>query len=364
MRREFRSNPASNQEMHYRSNQIRGCRTILVFNFFKGLLDRGIPLYADNLCIAFEKEGIVCRQLRCPRVFRILPSPLLNLAFVFTEQVIVPTAGLWFDRVIYPYNSVAVMGAFSRKTAVVVHDFLSSRQSNNSFAARYLRLTQATAARAGTDVIYVSRSTMRIGRILCKFPKSRTFLFPNAFYIFQNLIPAGIAERCDEVLLCSGVGKNKDLIGALQLYLDSGLWRKRHVRILGLAGHIEIVDEFCHNNPQVKDMISVMPQVDDRNVVQAYQKAAWVWVHSAAEGYGRSIAEARLCGCRVVAANIAPFREQTDEATFLYRGLEEFKKAICRCEEAGIATQRRVSPEHQFLHTEIRRFMRFDEIES
>jgi len=97
------------------------------------------------------------------------------------------------------------------------------------------------------------------------------------FISFKNLIPAGIAERCDEVLLCSGVGKNKDLIGALQLYLDSGLWRKRHVRILGLAGHIEIVDEFCHNNPQVKDMISVMPQVDDRNVVQAYQKAAWVW---------------------------------------------------------------------------------------
>jgi hypothetical protein len=361
MSREFKADPASNQGIHYSSDQIRDCRTILVFNFFKGLLNRGIPLYADNLCIAFEREGIVCRQLRCPRVFRVLPRALLNLAFVFTEQAIVPIAGLWFDRVIYPYNSVALVGAFSRKTAVVVHDFISSRGSNNSFAARYLKLTQAIAARAGTDVIYVSRSTMRIGRFLRKFPKSRTFLFPNAFYVFQDFIPTETAKRCDEVLLCSGIGKNKDLSGALQLYLDSGLWTKSHLRILGLAGHIEIVDEFCRNNPQIKDMITVMPQVDDRIVVQAYEMAAWVWVHSMTEGYGRSIAEARLCGSRVIASNIAPFREQTDEATFLYRGLEEFKQAICRCEAAGIATPRRVSPEHELLHTEMLKVMRFDE---
>lgn len=361
MSRNSRIGPASpndNGERRDRpADQVPGCRTILVFNFFKGILHRGIPLYADNLCAAFEEEGFVCRQLTCPRILGRLPQSFLNLIFVFVEQVVVPIAGLRFDKVIYSYNSVALLSAFSRKTAVVVHDYLSTRGRNTSLAACYLRFTHATIAKAGTDVIYVSQSTERVGHMLHRFSKSRTFLFPNAFYLFQNLICAA-PERGDELLLCSGIGKNKDLVGALKLYLDSGLWRQHRLRILGLTGQTAVVNEFCLQNPQLGDLISVLPQVSDRTVVEEYEKAVWVWVHSLAEGYGRSIAEARMCGARVVASSIPPFREQADEATFLYRGLQEFNKAVRRCIALGTQTTRRAPPEHEVLRMEIRRFLK------
>ena len=336
-------------------------KSILIFNFFGGVLKRGIPSYVENLSVALENEGLSCRQLRCPTALHRLPRPLLNFLFVFAEQVLTPLAGLWFDRVIYPYNSASVAGSFSRKTAMIVHDFISSRGRSKSFTARYIRLTQAIHARGGRDVIYISRSTRRIGENLRKFPKCRTFLFPNAYYCFMRLISEVSSVRGDEVLLCTGWGKNKDLSGVLQLYLDSGLYKLRRICILGLAGHTEIVDDFCRAHPAVAGKIRIMPEVNDRSVVQAYETTAWAWVHSIAEGYGRSIAEARLCGCRVVASNIAPFRKQIDEAAFLYRGLEEFKGAVSRCEALPVTISRRIPTEHELLHAETTRFMNANE---
>jgi glycosyltransferase involved in cell wall biosynthesis len=160
------------------------------------------------------------------------------------------------------------------------------------------------------------------------------------------------------VLLCTGWGPNKDLVGALKLYMQSGLHRHRQLDLLGLAGRREIVDDFCRDHPELEPCIHVLPVLSDREVVQAYELAAWVWVHSNFEGYGRSIAEARSCGCSVAASNIAPFREQRDQATFLYRGLEEFTQAISDCEAKSGSATRRDPKEHILLQAEIRRFIK------
>jgi glycosyltransferase involved in cell wall biosynthesis len=334
-----------------------GQKTVLIFNFFGGILKRGIPHYVENLCFALTSEGIGAKQLRCPKILRQLPRPLLNCACVVAEQVITPIAGMWFDRVIYPSNSVSLVGALSRKTAVIFHDFISSRGRNKSMAAHYFKVTQAAYAKGSGDVIYISRSTQRIGTRLKKFPRSRTFLFPNSFYRLMNVVSAKPPARGDAVLLCSGWGKNKDLAGALEIYFESGLYRNRPLRILGLAGRREMVDRFERAHPEIRGRIDLMPEVDDQQVVRAYEQACWTWVHSQSEGFGRSIAEARICGSRVVASNIPPFKEQADDATFLYRGLDDFERAVLRCESAGVEGSRRMPTEHDALQAEIRRFI-------
>jgi glycosyltransferase involved in cell wall biosynthesis len=332
-------------------------KNILIFNFFGSILERGIPLYTDNLCSAMKYAGLRCIQFRCPANLRCLPRPLLNLLFIFCEQIMMPLLSVRFERVIYPYNSVSIIAAFSRRTLLVVHDFISREKDKKSFSAHYVALTQKFYARLGGDVAYISKSSAVTGFSKNYFPDSRTFYFPNAFYRFIEMTSAQPPMRSNEVLLCTGWGTNKDLDGALELYFRSGLYRNRPLRILGVAGRREIVDRYCRKHPELTKRIDIMPKVEDQEVVHAYETANWVWVHSQKEGYGRSIAEARFCGCRVVASDIAPFREQKDEATFLYSDLTKFNAAVTACEAYVVQCSHREPKEHDLLAAEIKRFI-------
>lgn len=331
---------------------------ILLFNFFSGVLQRGIPLYVDNLSVALESAGFRCVQFRCPQFLRRAPRPLLNLLFVFCEQLIAPLLGLAYHRSIYPYNSVPLFALFSRRTAVVVHDFISNHRRKGNFSSIYVTATQKLYAICGGTVIYASQITQRIGQRGRRFPRSQAFCFPNTFYGILRLRSSQPPPRGNAVLLCTGWGAHKDITGALRLYVDSGLVRCRPLEILGLAGHAEAVEAFCAAHPEVARQIAVFPRLDDQEVVYAYETAAWVWIHTLREGYGRSLAEARLCGSRVVASDIAPFREQRDPYTFLYSGLNAFRSAMQACESACPNPPRRPHREHHLLMSEIDKFVR------
>jgi glycosyltransferase involved in cell wall biosynthesis len=333
-------------------------KRVLLFNFFGGILHRGIPLYVDNLAIALERSGLDVYQVRCPRLIRNLPRRILDLLYVMTEQIVIPLMSIAFDKTVYPYNSVSLFAGMSRSAALVVHDFISVQKRNMTIAALYIKATQSFYAIAGGDVIYASRTTQRIGRAVHRFSRSETFHFPNSFYRFAELRSPSPPPRRDNVLLCSGWGANKDVTGALRLYFASNLGRRRPLHILGMAGHVEAVEVFCKRYSMPAKSIVILPRIDDQAVVRAYEEAAWVWVHSLHEGYGRSVAEARLCGCRVVASNIASFREQKDEFTFLYTGLSEFESAVTTCELSPATAPRREHCEHDVLVAEIKRFIR------
>ena len=332
-------------------------RPILLLNFYKGVLKRGIPVYTENLSAVLTSGGFPCVEMSCPPWLVRMPRSIIDVVFVAYEQLIAPVAGLFFRFTIYPYNSASILSALSSRSAIVVHDFIQNSGRKSTLSGCYVVVTQFVHSLFGRDVIYISRSTERIGKSLGKFPRSATYLFPNSFYQFMELTSDTPCTRGDGVLLCSGWGNNKDLPGALRLYLESGLYRSRPLRILGLAGRREVVESFEREHPEIAGRIEVMGQVDDRVVVDAYEQAAWVWVHSLAEGYGRSIAEARICGSKVVATNIPPFREQKDDATFLYRGLAEFARAMEDCEAMDGQASRRIPREHEMLQSEIQRFM-------
>lgn len=332
-------------------------RKVLVFNFFSGIFHRGIPLYVDNLCIALEKSGVRAVQFRCPAFLRRRSRRLINLVYVFCEQVVMPIAGLGFSLSIYPYNSVSVLASIFGRPLMIVHDFIPNRRRNKAFAARYIRGTQAIHDCRGGDVAFIARRSARIARLTQRYRRSTTYLFPNAFFGFAALRSANPPAREPYVLLCSGWGKNKDLEGALQLYRDARLYETRPLRILGLQAQTERVAAYCAQHPELQGRITVLPRMDDAEVVAAYEQAAWVWVHSLHEGFGRSIAEARLCGCRVVASNIPPFREQRDEAVICYAGQEEFRRAVAGCEALPAAQTRKEPGDHALLLSEIERYL-------
>jgi hypothetical protein len=50
-------------------------KRVLVFNFFAGVMERGIPLYAQNLAECMRRVGLVPVELRCPAWLRRWPRP-------------------------------------------------------------------------------------------------------------------------------------------------------------------------------------------------------------------------------------------------------------------------------------------------
>jgi glycosyltransferase involved in cell wall biosynthesis len=54
------------------------------------------------------------------------------------------------------------------------------------------------------------------------------------------------------------------------------------------------------------------------------RSSAFVWVHTKAEGFGRTLIEGRLLGRPVLASRLGVLRDQADAGTFFYRDAEDF----------------------------------------
>src|SRR5688572_23945652 len=119
---------------------------VLIFNFFGGVMDRGIPLYAQDIAECMRRIGIEPMELRCPRVLRRLPRMLRNPLFVLFEQVVAPLvrALRGCTLTVYPYNSAGLVDAALGRSVMVIHDLIGNSRGATGLAATYIRWTQAT----------------------------------------------------------------------------------------------------------------------------------------------------------------------------------------------------------------------------
>jgi glycosyltransferase involved in cell wall biosynthesis len=302
---------------------------ILIFNFFSGVMERGIPIYCKNLRKALEMEGHQVVELCCPIWARRIPKSAQNVLFMLYEQFLMPVLSLFHSRSIYPYNTASVLGSLHPGSLLVVHDFIPNRKADKSLVARYVRLTQCVHGSLRRDVACVSTATYRVAKKLRAFSRSRRLVLPNGFWTFRAAMRGLCFPQGPQVLLCTGVGRNKDLRGALDLYAAHLAERRIPVALLGLAGDTGITQRWLAEHPEIDPtLIHVLPQLTDTEVVEAYMRSRWVWVHSRNEGYGRPIAEAKCCAKYTIATNIPPFRDQKDHTVQLYGDRPSFAKAV------------------------------------
>ncbi len=329
--------------------------SIYINNFFHGILLRGIPIYAENLLLGIRVSGRNAKMFSCSPLFHSIPRGFLNIFFVIFEQLVFPISAMRSKKTIYPYNSVSIIDSLLGRSVLIIHDFIPNHKSDRSLAARYIRFTQQVHALLGRDVAFVSKSTAKIARRLKAFPKSKKYYLPNTFYMFQELAMNVNCLAGDYILLCSGRGPNKDLIGALELAYSSNVFANAKIRILGLAGDRSLVDKWCKVRSLASDHIHVCGKLSDLDVLKEYKSSRWVWVHSLAEGYGRSIAEAKICGKYVLASDIPPFREQISDTVFLYRNRDQF---LLNANRVEMSVNRKIEHvlepvEHTYLRNEL-----------
>lgn len=332
---------------------------ILLFNFFSGVMERGIPIYSKNLREVFEREGHYVDEICCPGWARSLPKFGQNILFMLYEQFLMPFLSLFYSKSVYPYNTVSVLGSLHPGSLLIVHDFIPNRRSDRGLVARYVRTTQCVHAALGRDVAFVSSATYRVAKKVKAFSNSRLFLLPNGFWTFRAAIRGMSFPPGEEILLCTGVGPNKDLDGALNLYASVLANRRIPLVLLGLAGNTAIVQRWLAEHPEIdSNLIRVLPRLTDNEVVEAYMRSRWVWVHSRREGYGRSIAEAKCCGKYTIATNIPPFRDQQDPTLQLYSDSQSFATAVNILERIDrSALQPQLPAEDRLLAENVRQWL-------
>lgn len=310
-------------------------KKILIFNFYKGVLLRGIPIYCDNLVLALEKNGYKVHQFTCPAVLSKLPRSIIDVLFVFCEQLIMPLVGLFgqYHKIIYPYNSTSVLSALSSKSLLIIHDFIPNKRvkTSKSLASLYIVLSQRIHAWLKRDVAFVSATTQRIGKNVSWLKGCKTYLFPNAFYLFVEAFNSDKNTKVNlenYAVLISGNGSNKQFSKALRLWgmLPSSDLR---LKVVGVGAHSgwakNITDEIGLDN------IDILPILSDMELVRVIRDSSLMWAHSTHEGFGRPVIEGRICGLNVIATNIPAFREHKDMNVFLYDDstfLEVFAKAV------------------------------------
>ncbi|MGM9488997.1 glycosyltransferase [Ideonella sp. YS5] len=290
---------------------------VLVFNFFAGIKPRGIPVYARELEACFQRVGVAHRELRAPRWVGLLPSALQNALFVFFEQLVAPIAArcMGCRLTVYAYNSGSLLDALTGRSILVIHDFIPNRRDASGLAARYIKVCQAWHAWMGGPVAVVSRHTMRQIERVRRYRRCEKFLWANPFYAFEAALarPRQRARRQRQglsILLCSGAGSNKDFRGALRLLRDVPLEESIEVRVLGFGDEAHLARRrLALLPPAWRDRVSVLPRLNLEATVQEFSDADLVWVHSRAEGFGRPVMEARMCGRPVLATDIGAFRQ-------------------------------------------------------
>ncbi|PXW97067.1 glycosyltransferase involved in cell wall biosynthesis [Sphaerotilus hippei] len=323
-------------------------------------MDRGIPIYCKNLRRALEIEGHHVVELCCPAWAHGLPKSVQNVLFMLCEQFLMPVLSIFYSRSVYPYNTASVLGSLHTGALLVVHDFIPNRKSDKGLVARYVRMTQWVHAALGRDVACVSYATYRVAQKVNAFAKSRKLVLPNGFWTFRAAINGLSFPQGEQILLCTGVGKNKDLKGALDLYASILSERRIPLALLGLAGDTGIMQGWLAEHPEINPtLIRVLPRLTDREVVEVYMRSRWVWVHSRSEGYGRSIAEAKCCAKYTIATNIPPFRDQKDQTVQLYGDRQSFERAVAALEGIDRSALRPQEPtEDKLLVKNIRLWLR------
>lgn len=299
---------------------------VLVFNFFSGVIERGIPLYAENIAESMRRVGLEPVMLRCPAWLRRLPRPVRNLAFALFEQIVAPAMRVLTrcSLTVYPYNSAGVVDAVLGRSVLVVHDFIPNR--HGSLAARYICMTQTVHRLLGRPVCAASTHTLHHLRRLNGFKRCAVALWANPFYSFE----AALAVRSESlpakrepglrVLLCSGLGANKDYAGALKAFAQSRAFAGAELRIVGFGDDAHLAERRLRHLPAVvAGRIRVLPRLSLAELVAEYDGSDLVWVHSRKDGFGRCIVEGRLAGRPVVASDIGAFRHLATLDVSLYR---------------------------------------------
>lgn len=316
---------------------------VLVFNFFAGVIERGIPLYTQNIAESMRRVGIEPVELRCPRWLRRAPRMVRNVAFVVFEQIVAPAMRVLrrCSITIYPYNSAGILDAVLGRSVLVVHDLIPNRRGN--LAARYICVTQTVHRLLGGPVCAASEHTLSHLRRLRAFKRCSLGLWSNPFYSFEAAIAwrARSVPRRDggppRVLLCSGLGSNKDYGGALSLFVQSRVLDGAELRVLGFGDDAPIAMRRLRRLPDsVAARVKVLPRLTLKELITEYVSSDLVWVHSQKEGFGRCIVEGRLSGRPVVASNIGAFRRLSNLGVHLYRD-GGFDETVARALDAGVS---------------------------
>ncbi|MDM2748557.1 glycosyltransferase [Citrobacter sp. Cs237] len=298
-------------------------KKVLLFNFYKGILYRGIPIYSSNLNVAFQKNECLVNEWSCPSYLNKLPRIILDLLFILCEQIIIPFLSYFgrYDKVIYPYNSCSILSAFTNKSLLIIHDFIPNKKANKklSLSALYIVITQHIHAFFGRDVAFVSATTKRIGENVSWLKKCTFYLFPNSFYLLEErLKETGFSSinSLPYTVLISGNGTNKNFFNAMELWKNCGFCNSHHLKVIGLGGHIEWASSIL-NSLNIKN-VSILPVLTDDELLLEIKNCSLMWAHSIHEGFGRPVIEGRLCGKNVLASNISAFREHKDKSVYLY----------------------------------------------
>jgi glycosyltransferase involved in cell wall biosynthesis len=301
-------------------------KRVLVFNFFAGVMDRGIPLYAQNLAECMRRVGLDPVEIRCPRWLRRWPRPLRNVAFVIFEQIVAPITGLLrgCSLAVYPYNSLSMLDSLLGRGVLVVHDLIPNRRHN--LAACYICTTQAVHRRTGGRICAASEHTLKQLRRLAAYKRCPLALWSNPFYSFESALAwrAASVQRSNggptRVLLCSGLGRYKDYGGALRLFARSAALQGAELRVMGFGDDASLAMRRVLRLPaDVRHRITVLPRLTLKDLITEYVASDVVWVHSKKEGFGRCIVEGRLSGRPVVASDIGAFRKFSPFGVQLYR---------------------------------------------
>jgi glycosyltransferase involved in cell wall biosynthesis len=311
-------------------------KRVLVFNFFAGVMERGIPLYTQNLAECMRRVGIEPVEIRCPAWLRRWPRPARNVAFVLFEQIVAPMTGLLrrCSLAVYPYNSVSIVDSLLGRAVLVVHDLIPNRRHN--LAARYICVTQSVHRWVGGPVCAASDHTLTHLRRLTAFKRCALTLWSNPFYSFESALAwrAASVQRATggppRVLLCSGMGRYKDYSGALRLFVRSAALQGAELRVMGFGDDAPLAMRRVYRLPaDVRRRITVLPRLTLKDLITEYVSSDVVWVHSKREGFGRCIVEGRLCGRPVVASDIGAFRKLAPFGVQLYRK-EAFDAVVSR----------------------------------
>ena len=331
-------------------------KRILVFNFFGGVMDRGIPLYAQDMVTCLRRVGMEAVELRCPASLRGAPQFVRNLLFVFFEQIVAPIMRManCCSLTVYPYNSVGILDSLLGRSVLVIHDLIPNHRSDRRLAARYIRSTQAMHRALRRSVCAASPHTLAQLHRLPAFHRCNVRLWSNPFYAFEEAFKrAGVQRRArsgnvKRVLLCSGMGRNKDYAGAIKLFRRSKRLADAELRIIGFGDDANLARRRVMRVPyDVRTRIRILPRLDLAQVVEEYASADLVWVHSKKEGFGRCVVEALLAHRPVIASDIGAFRKLAHQGLFLYRpnGLDaSVAAALSRTHECGMSFENYHAP--------------------
>ncbi len=269
----------------------------------------GVQRYASLITRALKKQANITVDVVKPPFKRAYVDHLF-------EQIYPALISARYDLIFAPGNTAPLFGSRNTRLVVTMHDvaFMDYPETFSRAFCAYYRCLFRLLSRRADRIITVSHFSK--SRIIRHFPGAAERVYVIYPPLSKVFMPLNFVVKQDAILYVGSANERKNPAGTIEAFLKLKSRTLKLWMVGGFYKHFRLSERTRKLFAKAEETANVrfFRNLDDKGLVELYNRAKLLLFPSLYEGFGYPIVEAFACGCPVITSGREPFIEVGGDA--------------------------------------------------